>query len=591
MAPNKKYLSLEEAATELGLKPDELIRLREKGQVRGFADRGTWKFKADDIDEYRRSQQPDSDPDLPMFDDSDDYEMDTGATRQIDIMKSDSDVRLVPLDESKKRLLSGSSAELSAIQLQSSDSDVRLVEDPRMSKKKSSDSDVKMVKPKSGLKSDSDSDVKIVNKDPTESDSDSDVKLLQSLVPDSDSNVRMADSDSDVKMAASDSDVRLAPLTSREDESRMLASDSDVRLSPLLDSDSDVKMIGKPSLKRDSDSDVLLLPRDMTGGSDPQLPLGPGDSSVTLAGDSGIKLASGSGVRMKDDSGISLAGDSGIALGGDSGIRLGGDSGIRLSEDSGIQLLQPADSGISLEGDSGIRFADDSGISVGPDSGIKLSGSPSGGKKRKGDSSRNLKGGKSSSSDDIESTAPMLLSEFDDDRSAELLSGDFNASDTSELPSMADSGGNVEIFDDDDEADTRTLPSKKKPVSDASLFEIDEEGEEEVTMPLEELEVSEEDLHEDSDFNALDFDASDEIMDDSFAGGSSELGYSGAQRKIAVSREVEWSAGTFGLLLLSVTMLTVGSIVSADLLRTVWARAEESNIDHGLVTMFGSLWK
>ena len=39
MAPNKKYLSLEEAAMELGIKPDALVRLREKGQVRGFADR------------------------------------------------------------------------------------------------------------------------------------------------------------------------------------------------------------------------------------------------------------------------------------------------------------------------------------------------------------------------------------------------------------------------------------------------------------------------------------------------------------------------------------------------------------------------
>ena len=38
----KKYLSLEEAAKLLKLQPEELIRLREKGDVRGFADRGTW---------------------------------------------------------------------------------------------------------------------------------------------------------------------------------------------------------------------------------------------------------------------------------------------------------------------------------------------------------------------------------------------------------------------------------------------------------------------------------------------------------------------------------------------------------------------
>lgn len=570
MAPNKKYLSLEEAAIELGIKPDELIRLREKGQVRGFADRGTWKFKADDIDEYRRSQQLDSDPDIPIYDESDDYELDTGATQQIDTMKSDSDVRLRPLDQSKKNLLSGSSAELNTLQLQSSDSDIRLVEDPRINKR-GSDSDVTIVKPKSGLKSDSDSDVRMVGKNPMESDSD--VKLLDSVDAkvDSDSDVRMTDSDSDVRMAASDSDVRLAPLSGGGVD----ASDSDIRLAPLPDSDSDVKLLRK-SGERDSDSDVMLLPRGQKGAeeSDPLMPLA--DSSVTLAGDSGLKLA----------------GDSGMKLAGDSGIRLAGDSGIRLSEDSGIQLLQPADSGISLEGDSGIRFADDSGITVGPDSGIKLS-SPSGGKKRKGDSSRNLRG-KDVENDDIESTSPMLLSGLDEEDSAEVLSGEFNASDTSELPSLGDSGQNVELFDDDEDGATRTLP-KKKAASDESLFEIDEEDDDH-TMALDELqdelEVSDEDLHEDGDFEDLDFEAGDEIGDESFAGASSEISYDAiSQRKIAVPREIEWTAGTCGLLFLSLCVLVVGSVVSADLLRNVWAFAEDSKIEGDLVTRFASFWQ
>lgn len=575
MAPNKKYLSLEEAAIELGLNPEELVRLREKGQVRGFADRGTWKFKADDIDEYRRSQQPDSDPDLPMYDD-DDFDTENSATRQMDIMKSDSDVRLRPLDQSKKNLLSGSSAELNALQLQSSDSDVRLVEDPRIKKPKS-DSDVTIVKPKSGLKSDSDSDVRMVAKD--ERQSDSDVKLLDPDSPktDSDSDVRMSESDSDVRMAASDSDVRLAPLSSGNSQD---ASDSDIRLAPLPDSDSDVKLLRKP--ERDSDSDVMLLPRGhkTTPESNDLLPLA--DSSITLAGDSGIRLSGGSGIKGGGDSSIKIADDSGIALNEDSGIRLGGDSGIRLSEDSGIQLLQPADSGISLEGDSGIRFAEDSGISIGPDSGIKLS-SPSGGKKRKGDSSRNLRDKK----DDIDSTAPMLLSSFDDEEdNANQLSGEFNVSDTSELPSLTESGHDVELFDDEDDA-TRTLP-KKKPASDSSMFEIDEE-EDDHTMALEELEVSDEDLHDDGDFEDLDFDAGDDILEDSFAEASDEISYAGSNRKIAVPREIEWTAGTCGLLFLSLCLLVVGSIVSADLLRTVWAG--ESNIDQGLVTMFASFWK
>ena len=71
----KKYLSLEEAAKRLGLSTDELIRRREKGDVRGYADRGTWKFKIEDIDEFRRSHEIDSHPEVPILD-NDDTDMD-----------------------------------------------------------------------------------------------------------------------------------------------------------------------------------------------------------------------------------------------------------------------------------------------------------------------------------------------------------------------------------------------------------------------------------------------------------------------------------------------------------------------------------
>ncbi len=64
----KKYLSLEEAAQQLGMRNDELNKMREQGQIRGFADRGTWKFKVEDVEELGRTRQADSDPELPMFD-------------------------------------------------------------------------------------------------------------------------------------------------------------------------------------------------------------------------------------------------------------------------------------------------------------------------------------------------------------------------------------------------------------------------------------------------------------------------------------------------------------------------------------------
>ena len=63
----KKYLSLEEAAAQLKITRDQLIRLRESGDIRGFADRGTWKFRLEDIEEFARTRQSDSNPEVPMF--------------------------------------------------------------------------------------------------------------------------------------------------------------------------------------------------------------------------------------------------------------------------------------------------------------------------------------------------------------------------------------------------------------------------------------------------------------------------------------------------------------------------------------------
>jgi excisionase family DNA binding protein len=60
----KKYLSLEEAAARLAVSKDQLIRMRESGDIRGFADRGTWKFRVEDVDELARTRQADSSPEV-----------------------------------------------------------------------------------------------------------------------------------------------------------------------------------------------------------------------------------------------------------------------------------------------------------------------------------------------------------------------------------------------------------------------------------------------------------------------------------------------------------------------------------------------
>ena len=67
----KKYHSLEEAAQMVGVSADELMKLKEAGEIRGFADRGTWKFREDDLEELKRSRNFDSNPDVPILTDDD----------------------------------------------------------------------------------------------------------------------------------------------------------------------------------------------------------------------------------------------------------------------------------------------------------------------------------------------------------------------------------------------------------------------------------------------------------------------------------------------------------------------------------------
>ena len=561
MAISKKYLSLDEAASLLKLKNEELIRFREKGEIRGFADRGNWKFKADDVEEFRRRRQPDSDPDMQIIDDDnlgerlmsdpelqissnsenaldDDDELGRQATviRKRREGTSDSDVRLV-LDDGLRSRLTGSSAELPVLDLSTSDSDVRLIGGSGLTLRPDSDSDVKLVNPV-GLAPDSDSDVKLVT-----------------------------------------------PSGLGNSASRLADSDSDVRLAPL----SGGRNFGGGMLSgMGSDSDVALMPQaSRSGGSG-------NDDALDF---NLVDVTAGGSALFDDD---------------DVGIVLPGDSGIRLSGDSGIQLRQPADSGILLEGaDSGIQLSTgDSAIKLGGDSGFRLS--PLGGSsaKLKGGSSIKLKGGSSKNlkgrqaQDDLGATAPMLLASGDDDdlnsTSPMLLNQEDDLSSTDlEMPMLsADDGGSgaiggrtasIVMFDDDDQDDaTGTLkkPAGKK-TSGGSSFDFDDEVEGD-----EELEVSEDVLGEDDELEDLDaFDSDDDEFDESFESGASQLGFGRRQDKIAAPQEAEWGTGFFLGLLASTFVLMAGALLSVDLLRTTWAGSESSIYQGEFIGLFAGLFQ
>ena len=413
----KRYLGLDEAAEKLGISKEELKRLREKGEIRGFGDRGTFKFKEDDVDELARRLQPSSDPDVPMIDGDDDAS----------VLDEDSAADGSGLDGAPSiiRQLSGAAPSDAADETAgsifdnfgaggASDSDVRLVMDDRLDaghdsgadvllQLQESDSDVRLSSPagaasgsaiKLGL-GDSDSDVRLDDDSGARlvmPDSDSDVQLSPSA-PDSGNLQPKPDSDSDVMLVSeepdSDSDVHLA---GNEDSGINLGlqSDSDVRLVS-ADSDSDVQLLDdarlagpKSKIKKDSDSDVEVLPDsglnlESAGSGIGKKSGSRGEGSSVLMNDSDIALEQGSGISSTSLSGINLVGpQSGIALDRvtDSGVSL---EKKAADDDSGLALFDDAsEDGISLAADSGIALhadEDDGGITLAEtagDSGISL---------------------------------------------------------------------------------------------------------------------------------------------------------------------------------------------------------------------------
>ncbi len=50
----QEYLNLEEAARVLGITREELNQKAQRREIRAFADRGTWKFRKQDVEEHAR---------------------------------------------------------------------------------------------------------------------------------------------------------------------------------------------------------------------------------------------------------------------------------------------------------------------------------------------------------------------------------------------------------------------------------------------------------------------------------------------------------------------------------------------------------
>lgn len=259
------YQTLQEAAQFLGMSADELKLMAQRNQIRSFQDRGTLRFRIQDIQEMARQRGASSDPDLvlgeapppsgsaprtppgpktprqvPPASAQDVFEFDFDGGEDVDI-GHELFANMGPQSGSKSKSPRPASPRPQA----GSDSDVRLVSDMAVGGEDFS------------LPVGSDSDVKLVGEGAPRAEGDSNVRLAPATPP----------------TGSAGRSSKLGPQSPQPKRPSRLGNspspqprDSGVRLVP-MDSDSDVKIVGAGSdevqlgaqgAPSSSDSDVRL---------------------------------------------------------------------------------------------------------------------------------------------------------------------------------------------------------------------------------------------------------------------------------------------------------------------------------------------
>ncbi|HUG71596.1 MAG TPA: excisionase family DNA-binding protein [Pirellulaceae bacterium] len=299
-----QFLELDEAAKRLGVSPDKLVEMRSNGEIRGFRDGASWKFKDDEIERAKAELA------------------DSGGGLADELLSFD-DV--------------GSSLDLE-------DDESILVSEEELGHSGESTSSTIIGKASKSLAADSDLTL-------TSADNDSDLELAPSgkgsdltLAGDAGIDSNLLLDEPDAGGSGVGSDVTLVPGVTG----------SGVSLVPDPGSDKGMEL-GEASGESDIadlfDDDAELSLESPGSGGTGNLEL----SADTGLGSGDLDMSLDSELALSDDDDMVLSGSgtgSDLTLGaGDSGINLSSptDSGLSLEVDSGIQLDSPTDSGLSLE--------------------------------------------------------------------------------------------------------------------------------------------------------------------------------------------------------------------------------------------------
>lgn len=570
----KKYHSLEEAAQFVGVSKDELMKLKDSGDIRGFADRGTWKFREDDLEELKRSRNFDSNPSVPILTDDD---LDTEEDRSVLASEEDSVGEMPTVIRGENPIMAD----------HKSDSDVRLIPDDDLTTD-GGPGDVSVT-------DDSDSDVQLYDSSPSlvsDDDSDSDVGLMGGT----DSDLRLIDDDSD-------SDVQLIDAES-SDEASLVGSedktDSDVRL--IDDNDFDLMLDDGQSDSSGSDSapfkSDVFEPEEMSDSFESSVFEDEEESGITLGDGSSIKLASESGISLESlDSGIDTdRPDSDLA----SGSLMNDDdddSGLTLDvDDSGIALEGWDDSGITLESDDDDAFVlgddDDSSFAGPADSGIAL------------ESLEDSGIGLASGSVDMGRTVPMMDAQDDIDHDDTAMEVPVLGGESEYELATTGSDDNVLMFDDEsDFNEDEATVVRKNPSSEefdltggddfdmADDFDDDFGSEDELATAVDEdedeLATADMGFEEADDLDAFGDDEYDEF-DSEYDEGESHADFTpgaaaGGQQVVVAAPEAEWGGASFAGLAISTLLMTVCAMMMFDLVRSMWSWQDPSGFNSTLL--------
>lgn len=565
---SKKFLDADEVAAEFGLDAATLKQFVDSGEVRALADRGTWKYRRDELQalvEAGKIQLPSTDIPVGMSDenqiltfaDPDDdlsyIELDEDALAEQATMITKSQPEPVEAPEDDWFVPSGEEEMTSEPdQPNSSESEQESPVESTSALAEGSDSDVQIA-PEFGAPKPEDSGILLdfnLDAGATVASAGSSLRLPQTT-PGEVEDAEAAEGDGfdwedalGTSPAGDSSAVRLAA-----GESSIAAHDSGIRLSD--DSDVSLRDVTGSHLKLPAEESGILLDEGSKVGLGGSVI---GGSASGIVSDSGISLESpheDSGLALEDahssvDSGISLSSeDSGISLGGlDSGLSLQG-------ADSGLSLESPADSGLAIDANAK-TIADD-------DLALKFD-------------------------DDFDRTETLdLASQAEDDSSYEINLDDSDA--TSEL-----------LLGDEDDADdtSATVVRKGRPTpgSLSGAFELDD-------AEVEDLEISQ-DLDADMDVEEVaELSDDDEVFDasdETFSGDEVEavddedyLEPAEAAKKPATPREPSWGVGMVIGLVACTLFLAANTLILWTGVSTMWNGAESEGPGGMLVQTFGEI--